>query len=160
MTQAPALIRHSRPIASRLLRLGMPMGPNQLLTVPGRTSGLPRTAPVAVVDVDGRRWVVGTFGDVNWVRNLRAAGRAEIRIDGHGHRVTAHELTPDEAAVFFRDTIAAFRRDLPRLWRLGTGLLLRLAAPDVLADPVAAGRRLPVFELRPEPIDHRSARRA
>ena len=84
MTQTPALIRWSGPIANRLLGIGMPMGPNRLLTVRGRKSGEPRTAPVAVVEVDGRRWVVGTFGETHWVRNLRAAGEATLRIDGRG----------------------------------------------------------------------------
>lgn len=151
MTQAPALIRHSRPIVSRLLRLGMPMGPNLLLTVRGRTSGLPRTVPVAVVDIGGRRWVVGTFGDVNWVRNLRAAGEAEVRLDGRAEPVTARELPEAEAGRFFGETVVAFRRDLPLVWRLGTGLLLRLAAPDVLSDPMAAACHIPVFELEPSP---------
>ena len=50
MTQAPALVRASNPLTRRLLRLGLPMGPNVLLTVRGRSSGLPRTAPVAVAE--------------------------------------------------------------------------------------------------------------
>ncbi|TAL05614.1 MAG: deazaflavin-dependent nitroreductase, partial [Chloroflexota bacterium] len=41
MTQAPAFVRASNPLTRRMLRLGMPMGPNVLLTVRGRTSGLP-----------------------------------------------------------------------------------------------------------------------
>jgi len=43
--------------------------------VRGRTSGLPRTTPLAVIEVDGRRWVWSPWGEVHWVRNLRAAGR-------------------------------------------------------------------------------------
>ena len=39
MNRAPRLIRLSNPISRGLLRLGMPMGPNTLLTVRGRTSG-------------------------------------------------------------------------------------------------------------------------
>ena len=79
MTTAPAFVRASNPLSRRLLRLGTPMGPNVLLTVRGRSSGKPRSAAVAVVELDGRRWIMGAYGDVQWVRNLRAAGEAEIR---------------------------------------------------------------------------------
>src|SRR5207249_11762621 len=72
----PAFVSIFNPIASRLLRIGTPLGPNALLTVRGRKSGQLRTTPVALVEVHGRRWVQSPFGDVNWVRNLRAAGEA------------------------------------------------------------------------------------
>ncbi len=149
MTQAPTFIRYSGPIASRLLRLGMPMGPNLLLTVRGRTSGLPRTTPVAVVDTGGRRWVVGTFGEVHWVRNLRAARQAEIRVDGRPEPVTAAELSHDDATAFYRDILPTYMGAMPVAWRAFTRLLVRLAAPDILANPEHAATRFPVFELAP-----------
>ena len=78
LVRVPAFIRLSNPITQRLLRANMPMGPNLLLTVRGRTTGEPRTAAVAVAEIDGRRYVIGAYGDVNWVKNLRAAGEADI----------------------------------------------------------------------------------
>src|SRR2546423_14818027 len=72
----PSFVPVFSPLALRLIRMGVPLGPNALLTVRGRKSGLMRTNPVAVVARGGRRWVIGTFGEVNWVRNLRAAGEA------------------------------------------------------------------------------------
>jgi deazaflavin-dependent oxidoreductase (nitroreductase family) len=147
MTQAPAFIRYSAPITQWFLRAGIRMGPNTLLTVRGRVSGLPRTAPVAVIELDGRRWVVSTFGDVQWSRNLRAAREAEIRVDGRDRHVRALELSPGEAAAFFRDVVPAYVRRLPLLWRFVTHALVRLAAPEVLTDPARAARRRPVFEL-------------
>jgi deazaflavin-dependent oxidoreductase (nitroreductase family) len=148
MTHAPALVRFSGPITRRLLGAGMPMGPNTLLTVRGRVSGQPRTAPVAVAEIEGRRWVVGTFGEVHWVRNLRAAREAEVRIDGRMERVEAVELNAEEATAFFRDTLAGFVRDIPFVWRVFTRLLLRLSAPEILTDPARAASLRPVFELR------------
>ena len=65
-------------IAKPLLSAGIPMGFNGLLTVRGRSSGAPRTTPLAVIEVDGRRWVWSPWGEVHWVRNMRAAGRATI----------------------------------------------------------------------------------
>jgi deazaflavin-dependent oxidoreductase (nitroreductase family) len=70
-------------MVERLLRLGVKMGPMILLTVRGRKSGQPRTTPVAMTEHDGKRYLVGTFGDVNWVRNLRAAGEATLRSGRH-----------------------------------------------------------------------------
>jgi deazaflavin-dependent oxidoreductase (nitroreductase family) len=143
------LIRFSAPITRRLLSVGMSMGPNTLLTVRGRVSGQPRTAPVAVVELDGRRWVVGTFGEVNWVRNLRAARDAEIRVRGKPFRVNAVELGPDEAEAFFRTVVTAYLRRLPWLWRVVARVLVRVAAPEVFTDPARAASRRPVFELLP-----------
>ena len=122
----------------------MPMGPNLLLTVAARAGS--REA-VAVVDIGGRRWVVGTFGEVHWVRNLRAARAATVRVDGHEEPVTAVELDDEETTAFFRDVLTDYIRSMPLVWRLFIRTLLRIAAPDVIADPAAAARRLPVFEL-------------
>jgi hypothetical protein len=49
-------------ILKKLLRAGVPMGPMILLTVRGRTTGLPRTTPVDLFEGDGRRWLVATHG--------------------------------------------------------------------------------------------------
>jgi deazaflavin-dependent oxidoreductase (nitroreductase family) len=61
------------PIA---LRFGI--GGTRRLTVRGRRSGLPRTIPVVPVEHDGRRYLVSPRGETEWVRNLRAAGEAEL----------------------------------------------------------------------------------
>ena len=76
----PRIVPIFNPIARRLLGLGLPLGPNALLTVRGRKTGQPRTTPVALVEIGGRRWVVGTFGEVNWVRNLRVAREAGLAV--------------------------------------------------------------------------------
>ena len=87
--------------ARRLLRAGTPMGPNALVTIRGRTSGLPRTTPLAIVEHAGRRWIWAPFGEVDWVRNLRAAGEATITVGRRTEEVTAIELDPAERVVFF-----------------------------------------------------------
>ena len=148
MTHAPALVRSSNPIAVRLFRLGLPTGPNVLLTVRGRTSGVPRTAPVAIVELDGRRWIIGAYGEVQWVRNLRAAGEADIRIRGGTEHVAAVGLDRHDAIAFYRDTLPAYLGRLPRLGRVLGRLLLRVIAPDLLSDPEKAAVNRPVFELR------------
>jgi deazaflavin-dependent oxidoreductase (nitroreductase family) len=126
----------------------MPAGPNVLLTVRGRTSGLPRTAPVAVVELDGRRWIIGAYGDVQWVRNLRAAGAAEIRVRGRTEPVAARELDRTEAIAFYGRTLPTYVGRLPWFGRLFARILFAAAAPEVRSDPEHAAVTRPVFELR------------
>jgi len=63
---------------STLVRLGVPVGPSVLLSVRGRKSGKNYTVPIALVENNGTRFLVAAFGEVNWVRNLRAAGEARL----------------------------------------------------------------------------------
>ena len=139
----PAFVNFFNPLARRLLRAGVPLGPNALLTVVGRKSGQPRTTPVALIEIGGRRWLVGTFGETHWVRNLRAAGRAALAVGGRQAEVTATELSHAEAASFFAEVLGPYVRSL----RVGRLLLGLLGAREVLDDPVGAAARRPVFEL-------------
>jgi deazaflavin-dependent oxidoreductase (nitroreductase family) len=142
INRAPWIVRLIDPMAQRLLRLGAPMGPNVLLTVRGRKSGEPRSAGVALAEIDGRRWVIGAYGEVNWVRNLRAAGEGTLRVRGRDERIRATELTPEERLVFFRDVLApSFQRSLARR------LAGRLFVGDVIGDPQGTAEQHPVFEL-------------
>src|SRR5437879_2280509 len=133
-SRPPFFVSLFNPIARRLLRGGLPMGPNALLTVRGRTSGLNRTTPVAVVTIEGRRWVIATFGDTNWARNLRAAGRATVTINHRAEAVGARELSTAEAETFYRDTLTPFVSSIP----LGLGRVTRgagLGAAGMVTDP-------------------------
>ncbi len=140
----PFLVPILNPIAHRLLRVGIPMGPNALLTVRGRKTGQPHTTPVALVEVNGRRWVQSPFGEVNWVRNLRAAREATITINRRSESVEAVELSTAETARFFKDVLRPYVGRIP----MGRWLLSLLGGGDILADPDAAAARHPVFELK------------
>jgi deazaflavin-dependent oxidoreductase (nitroreductase family) len=144
---APAFVRYSNPLTRGLLRLGVPMGPNLLLTVRGRTTGLPRTAPVAVVETDGRRLIIAAYGEVHWVRNLRAAGEADTEVRGRTEHVAAVELSRADAVRFYGETMPAFIGRLPLIGRFFGRLLFGLIGPEVLNDPARAAQLHPVFEL-------------
>jgi deazaflavin-dependent oxidoreductase (nitroreductase family) len=147
--RAPAFIRNSGPITRWLLRLGLPLGPNRVLIIRGRRSGQLYRVPLAVAEVHGRRFVIGTFGDTNWVRNLRAAGEAELIVGGRTEAVRARELSHQQAVEFFGVTLREYVRELPIHWRAFVGLFLRLAAPELLSDPERAADLRPVFQLSP-----------
>jgi deazaflavin-dependent oxidoreductase (nitroreductase family) len=106
--QVGTFVRFSNAIMTTLLRRGVKMGGNVLLTVPGRKSGEPRTTPVTILEWNGERLLQSPFGDVNWVRNLRAAGHATLTRGRHIEPVRVVELSPAEAAPIFKGTIATY----------------------------------------------------
>lgn len=143
--RVPFVVPFVNPIVRALMRLGVPFGPNALLTVRGRKSGTPRTTPVAMVEIGGRNWVIGTFGQVNWVRNLRAAGEGVVGVGRHRERMLTTELSREETERFFADVLGPYVRRL----RLGPWLLGSvLRAGIILDDPHAAAQQISVFELR------------
>lgn len=146
----PSFVGLFNPIAHRMLGVGIPLGPNALITIRGRKSGVDRTTPVALIEIGGKRWVAGTFGETHWVRNLRAAGEATLTVGRRREAVTATELGPVAAGEFFRDLLGPYVRHIPMgmgKWMIGS----MLGAKDILEDPIGAGERHPVFELRARP---------
>jgi len=132
--------RYQRGLARRgvnrlvrlLLRLGTGPAGTYLLTVAGRRSGAPRSTPVTLVEEGGGRWLVAPYGEVAWVRNLRAAGRATLSRGGRTDEISVREVGVEEAAPvlemyvtrvpitrpFFdvgpESDLAAFRAEAPR----------------------------------------------
>lgn len=111
----PWYIGVGNAFANRLLRLGVPMGPNWLLTVTGRKSGEPRTTPIAIVERDGERYVQSPFGITQWCRNLRAAGEATIQRGRHREHVHVAELPPVEGGPVLRSLVARPAGPLERM---------------------------------------------
>ena len=142
--RAPRWVTFFGPVTKFLLAKRVPLGYNALLTIPGRTSGLPRTTPLAIIDVASRRWVWSPWGDVNWVRNLRAAGRATITVRGQTEEVRATELDPSQRVEFFRDVLRPVAHDMP----FGVTFIRVVDGVDVDRPAEEAEGRC-VFELHP-----------
>jgi deazaflavin-dependent oxidoreductase (nitroreductase family) len=107
--RAPWLVDRANPLVRRLLRTRLPMGPNTLLTVRGRTSGEPRSVPVSVWDKGDRQFVQSGYDETAWVRNLRAAGEAVVRRGDKANRMVARELPPEDAGTLIRNALAGHR---------------------------------------------------
>jgi len=98
--------RYQRGLARRgvnglvrlLLRLGTGPAGTYLLTVAGRRSGALRSTPVTLVEEGKRRWLVAPYGEVAWVRNLRAAGGASLSRGGRAEEIAVREVGVEEAA--------------------------------------------------------------
>jgi deazaflavin-dependent oxidoreductase (nitroreductase family) len=146
VARVPLSVRIFSPILKLLIRARVPLGYNRLVTIRGRKSGVPRTTAIAVLEVGGRRWIWAPWGEVNWVRNLRAAGRAKIAVHGRSEDVRAIELDLAERIVFFRDVLGPFARSFPfGYW------FIRLVDGVDLRDPVNVAQDRRVFELQPTP---------
>ena len=141
MRSVPRWIRFLNPVFKALLTAGVPMGPDVLLTVRGRKSGLPRSTPVAVAEIDGRLWLVSPWGEVDWARNLRAAGRATLTSGRRIEEVSATELDRAQTVRFFRDILNPYVRT-DRLARWFVRVL-----DQIEDDPVEAAQGRIVFEV-------------
>jgi deazaflavin-dependent oxidoreductase (nitroreductase family) len=146
--RVPTIVHLLGPIIKRLLGIGMPFGPNVLLTVRGRISGQPRQFPIAILDHEGRRFIQSPFGEVNWVRNLRATPEAVVSKGRRTEDVEAIELTPEQAGPILRTGLTPYLRS--RASRAVLGRFFDIGVDSTADDYVAEARRHPVFELRPK----------
>jgi deazaflavin-dependent oxidoreductase (nitroreductase family) len=148
-------LRLVNPVFSRYLGVGLPGGPNALLMVRGRSSGRLYGAPVAMMEFQDRRFVQAAFGEVSWVRNLRAAGQARFTRGRQSAVVDAVELAPETAGALMLEALAPYKRS--RLLRAVVGPTTRppigvlhyfkVRVDDTLDEYVAHARHHPLFEL-------------
>jgi hypothetical protein len=124
-----------------LLRAGLRIGSQHILTVPGRTSGRPRSTPVSLVTLDDVRYVVSGEG-LAWVKNARAAGWAELFRAGRRERVGLTELPANQRGPILRAFWYQVPHGRPYIARFFG--LAPVAGPD---DFEAAAPRCPVFRI-------------
>ncbi|MFE6926182.1 nitroreductase/quinone reductase family protein [Nocardia sp. NPDC057663] len=75
----------------------------QLLETTGRVSGQPRTTPIGGRRVGDQFWLVSEFGERSeYVRNIMAANRVRVRLDGSWHSGTAHLVHDDDPRARLR----------------------------------------------------------
>jgi deazaflavin-dependent oxidoreductase (nitroreductase family) len=144
--KVPFFVPMLNPLMAGFVRLGVPMGaPMSLLTVRGRTSGRNRTTPVSIFEYDSERYLFGTFGDTQWVRNLRVAGEAVLARGRKRSRVIATELTAEEAGPVLQGALARY---LATSMRLFLARYYAASADGTAADYVELAHHHPVFRLR------------
>ena len=118
-----------------LLRRGLGIGSQHLLTVPGRTSGVPRSTPVSIATIGAERYIVAAFEDAAWVANARAANSGTLSRGGRNEAVSLTELPIHERGPVLR----TFLEEVPGGVRFFDG-----RTPDEVVD---AADRYPVFRV-------------
>jgi deazaflavin-dependent oxidoreductase (nitroreductase family) len=120
---------------SAALGLGLAIGAQYLLTVPGRRSGRPRQTPVSIVTHEGSRYIVAAFAEADWVRNLRAAGSGTLTRRRAVEAVRFAEVAADQRGPILR----AFLTQVP-----GGRRFFEPAESEAV---VTSADRYPVFEV-------------
>jgi deazaflavin-dependent oxidoreductase (nitroreductase family) len=91
-------LRLANTVVRGLLRLGVKMDSTYMLSVVGRKSGKLHATPVNLVEDGDQRWLVGPYGEVNWVWNARASRAVMLTRGWRSETVRLVELGPEESA--------------------------------------------------------------
>lgn len=140
----PRWLKPMNRVFVALSRAGLSLGGMTMLTVPGRVSGAPRTTPVTVMRLDGRRYLVAGIPGADWVKNLRVAGhRATLTTGRAREEALLAELPEDEA----RPVLRAFPTEVPT----GVDMMRRSGVVDTSSPDEfeALAGTCPVFRIDP-----------
>jgi deazaflavin-dependent oxidoreductase (nitroreductase family) len=127
-------------VVAGLTRLGVSVWGSRVLAVRGRNSGAVRTTPVNLLTVDGQRYLVAPRGVTQWVRNIRAAGEADLRLGRRSEHVRVEEIADNAKAPLLR---AYLKR-----WKFEVGVFfdgVDASASDETLRAIAPG--YPVFRI-------------
>jgi len=114
--RAGAFVRFNNAVVRSLLKAGAKIGTFAILIVPGRKTGRLIQIPLVVFPHDHERYLIASYGVVNWVRNLRAAqGRSQLRRGRRVEEIIAVELPPDQAGPILGDSLRSGPPGIPRL---------------------------------------------
>jgi deazaflavin-dependent oxidoreductase (nitroreductase family) len=107
------LTRHVvNPIVAALTRAGISVWGSRELRVRGRVSGEWRSTPVNLLTVGDERYLVAPRGHTQWVRNLRQAGRGELRVGRRWEAFRATELRDAEKPPILREYLQRWRAEV------------------------------------------------
>ncbi len=156
--RVPSFVRLANYLTTTLLRAGLKPGNMALLTVRGRKSGLPRTTPVSLIERDGQCWLIAAFGEVDWVRNLRAVGEASLKRGRHPQHIFVKELSAEEAAPILKKSLAEAPGFLLKNFDATPASPLKDFEREALNHPVFLVQRVADVRLENEP-DYSSMKR-
>jgi deazaflavin-dependent oxidoreductase (nitroreductase family) len=87
-------------------RHGLSVRGTRLLRVRGRATGVWRSVPVNLLVLDAERYLVAARGETEWVRNIRAAGSAELQLGRQTEPIVVEELVDAEKNEILRAYLA------------------------------------------------------
>ena len=124
-----------------MVRLGIGLSHNYLLQVRGRKTGRIYSAPVDVLDMNGRRYLVSGRGQTQWVRNALAAGQVVLAKGSRRMNFSVRAVPDDEKPPILKAYVERFKLTVQRYFPIPAG------SPATDFEPIA--ERYPVFELLP-----------
>ena len=103
-TRAGHLVNRSQ---AWLTNLGLMPKTMAVLEVRGRTSGKPRTLPIAIARLEGKAYLVSMLGpESDWVKNVEAAdGRAVVRHGKSRREVCLVRVPVEERAPILKEYV-------------------------------------------------------
>lgn len=101
-TELPGWVRPVSQVIIGLQRLGIAFLSFRVLSIPGRRSGRMRTTVVSPFTVDGHRYLL-SLGQLDWVRNARAAGWGLLSRGRASEKVALVEVGPPSSAAIVRE---------------------------------------------------------
>jgi hypothetical protein len=125
-----------------LTRHGISLLGSRVLSVRGRKSGNLQQVPVNLLQRDGRRYLVAIRGNTQWVRNVRVAGGAGLRVGRRSEDVRLVELPVEQRVPVLRLYLARWG------WEVGQ-FVEGLSKSSTDAELLAAAPGIPVFEVLP-----------
>jgi len=105
--QVDGRVRFVNRMMARMIRWNIAPPRTYLMTVLGRKTGKPYSTPVTLVEKDGKRWLVSPYGEVNWVKNARAAGEISLLRNGKTDILKIKELSLVESAPILKGYITS-----------------------------------------------------
>ena len=123
-----------------MLRRGLAIGSQHLLTVQGRRSGQPRRTPVSIVTLDGARYIVAALDHAAWVGNVRESRSGSLTRAGRTENVVLAELPTAERGPIIRAFLSQVRGGV------------RFFGSQTADEIVARADRYPVFKVSATPV--------
>jgi deazaflavin-dependent oxidoreductase (nitroreductase family) len=104
------------PLIMALAKLGLSLRGAHVLAVRRRKTGQVQEVPINPVEVEGTRYLVAPRGETQWVRNLRAAGVAELRVGRRRGQIRTTELEDAEKLPVLRAYLRRWQRETGRFF--------------------------------------------
>ncbi len=123
-----------------LVGLGFGLRHNYLLLVRGRKSGRMYSAPVDLLELNDKLYLVCPRGRAQWVRNAEARGQVWLK-KRRIQEFTVNAIPDEQKPAILKEYLDRFKTTVQRYFPIPAG------SPPAAFTPYAD--RYPVFELRP-----------
>ncbi len=101
--QVNGMVRLVNRLTMQLMRWNIARPHAYLLTVRGRKTGKEYSVPVTILEQAGKRYLVPPYGEVNWVRNARVAGRVILTRGKYSETCSISQVSPEDSAPVLKE---------------------------------------------------------